>query len=187
MIKNAIIIGEKSIPYEIKKRKGNRQLRLSIHSDGCFVVSAPRWYPAYRIRKFMENQSGWIAQKLQGIDLDKLAERKKANKTEYQKRKKEARKIIEDRINDLNKNFQFAFNRIAIRNQKTCWGSCSRKKNLSFNWQVAYLSPELQDYVLVHELCHLQELSHNQKFWNLVGNFMPEYKKLRKKLKNHSL
>ncbi|MCX6764049.1 MAG: DUF45 domain-containing protein [Candidatus Moranbacteria bacterium] len=187
MNKSEIIIKEKSIPYEIRRKKGNRHLRLTVHSDGRFVVSAPRWYPLYRIRRFIENKSSWIADKIQNVDFDKLEKKRKFIGAEYKKRKKEARQIIENSINILNNNSQFSFNRIAIRNQKSCWGSCSRKKNLNFNWQVAFLPEELKNYIIIHELCHLEELSHSQKFWKLVESLVPEYKQLRKKLKNHSV
>jgi predicted metal-dependent hydrolase len=64
--------------------------------------------------------------------------------------------------------------RIAIRDQRSRWGSCSSKKNLNFNYRLLTLSPELRDYIIVHELCHLKELHHRAAFWDLMKLVIPE-------------
>ena len=61
------------------------------------------------------------------------------------------------------------------REQKTRWGSCSSEKNLNFNWKLILAPPEVLDYVVVHELCHLKEMNHSKAFWEEVGKVMPEY------------
>ena len=66
---------------------------------------------------------------------------------------------------------------------KTRWGSCSKKGTLNFNYKIALLSPELRDYIIVHELCHLGEFNHSSKFWLLVEKTVPNYKTLRKQIK----
>jgi len=76
-------------------------------------------------------------------------------------------------------------NRITIRNQKTRWGSCSRKGNLNFNYKIALLPQRLADYIIVHELCHLGEFNHSRKFWALVAQTMPDHVDLRKELKKN--
>ena len=73
--------------------------------------------------------------------------------------------------------------KIAIRNQKSRWGSCSKKGNLNFNYKLVFLSPEIRDYVIVHEICHIKEFNHGRDFWNLVGEAVPEYKEMRKRLR----
>jgi predicted metal-dependent hydrolase len=78
---------------------------------------------------------------------------------------------------------EFEYGKIFIKNQRTRWGSCSSKKNLNFNYRIALLPAELQDYLVVHELCHLQEFNHGKKFWDLVGGQIPGYKELDKRLK----
>ncbi len=94
-----------------------------------------------------------------------------------------ARDIITSRVAHFNDQYGFAFGRIAIKNQKRCWGSCSAKKNLNFNYKVIFLPEPLMDYVIVHELCHLKELNHGQQFWDLVGEAVPDYKEKRAHLK----
>ena len=76
--------------------------------------------------------------------------------------------------------------RIAIRDQKTRWGSCSAKGNLNFNWKLIMAPPEALDYVVIHELCHLYEFNHSPRFWALVKAQMPEYEVWKKWLKNHA-
>jgi predicted metal-dependent hydrolase len=68
------------------------------------------------------------------------------------------------------------YSRISIRNQRGRWGSCSSKKNLNFNYRILDLNEELQDYVIVHELCHLVELNHGENFWNLMEKIIPKAK-----------
>jgi predicted metal-dependent hydrolase len=101
----------------------------------------------------------------------------------YLSYKEEARKLIVSRVNYWNQFYAFDFNRIAIRNQRRCWGSCTSLKNLNFSYKILFLPSHLQDYIIVHELCHLQELNHGKSFWALVEKQVPQYKLCIKDLK----
>lgn len=74
---------------------------------------------------------------------------------------------------------------IAIRDQKTHWGSCSSRGTLSFNYRLIFAPPVILDYVVVHELCHLTHMDHSQNFWNLVADIMPDYKSCKQWLRDH--
>ena len=89
-----------------------------------------------------------------------------------------ARKLISERVDFFSKKYNFFYQRIAIKNTKTRWGSCSIKKNLNFNYRILFLEKELQDYIIVHELCHLNEMNHSKKFWLEIEKILPDYKKL---------
>lgn len=90
--------------------------------------------------------------------------------------KEKARKLVLSRLEYFNLHYNFEWNRVAIRNQRRCWGSCSSLKNLNFNYKILFLPSHLQDYIIVHEMCHLQELNHKIGFWNLVAETIPQYK-----------
>ncbi len=76
-------------------------------------------------------------------------------------------------------------NRVYIMGQRTKWGNCSRKRNLSFNWRLVMAPPEVLDYIVVHELAHLIEPYHSTKFWLIVRSHCPLYPRHREWLRNH--
>jgi len=105
------------------------------------------------------------------------------SKKEYKEYKGKALALAISRIQYFNQKSEFKFNKINIKNQKTCWGSCSRRGNLNFNYKIALLPERLADYIVVHELCHLKEFNHSRKFWNLVAEIIPDYLERKKDLK----
>lgn len=74
---------------------------------------------------------------------------------------------------------------LAIRNQRTRWGSCSSRGTLSFNWRLIMAPPEVLDYVVVHELAHMKERNHSKAFWAVVARYCPDYLKYRTWLKQN--
>jgi predicted metal-dependent hydrolase len=95
----------------------------------------------------------------------------------YKAHQAAARAMIHARLHHWNQYYGFEWNRVAIRNQKTCWGSCSALKNLNFSYRLLFLPPHIADYIVVHELCHLEQLNHSKDFWALVAQTIPDYKK----------
>lgn len=83
--------------------------------------------------------------------------------------------LVKIKLEYWNQFYNFSYNRVAIKAHKGRWGSCSRLKNLNFNCKIIFLPEALVDYIVVHELCHLGELNHSPKFWNLVAQAMPGY------------
>lgn len=94
-----------------------------------------------------------------------------------------ARKVILARVAHYAPLCGVTVKRVAIRNQRRRWGSCSSLGNLNFNYRLIFLPAELCDYVVVHELCHLKELNHSQAFWDEVAKVMPHYKEIEAKLR----
>jgi predicted metal-dependent hydrolase len=107
----------------------------------------------------------------------------KAKRKEYLLHKESARALVHERLKHWNTFYNFTYGRIAIRNQRSRWGSCSKKGNLNFSYKIALLPPNLADYLIVHELCHIGEFNHSNRFWDLVGRAIPDYKALSKDLK----
>jgi len=77
------------------------------------------------------------------------------------------------------------YNRLTIRGQKSRWGSCSQKGNLSFNWKLVMTPEPVINYVIIHELAHLKEMNHTKRFWELVAEHCPRWREHKKWLKNH--
>jgi predicted metal-dependent hydrolase len=105
----------------------------------------------------------------------------------YEMNKEAARALVTERIahfmNHYGARHGISVGRIAIRNQKSRWGSCSKKGNLNFNYKLAFMPAPIRDYVVVHEICHIKEFNHSRGFWSLVAETVPDWKELRKELR----
>jgi len=81
-------------------------------------------------------------------------------------------------LHDVSKSIDLPFRKATIRNQKTLWASCSNHKDISLNCKLLFLSRDLVDYVLIHELCHTIYMNHSSNFWHLVATKSPNFKQL---------
>lgn len=180
----SVKVGHQEIKYNLRRRRRVRYLRLSVGMDGSLSVTAPMSYPQFLIRQFILRRFAWvqsaIAKRLSRPSLF----RENHSPQEIKKYKILTKKLINARLEHFNHFYQFKYKKVTIRQARSRWASCSKKGNLNFNYRLYFVPPELLDYVIVHELCHLQEFNHSQKFWALVAQKIPDYRLLRKKLKN---
>lgn len=183
-----IQIYNREVNYSVKRSKRAKRMRLAVYCDGNFIVTIPKKFPTESIDKYIVAKSKWVISKLDFYDeLNKKQKITFSNKG-FEVYKDQALKIISGRVKALNdKYYQYGFNNINIKKQKTRWGSCSRKKNLNFNYKILFLPPKLRDYIIIHELCHLKEFNHSRKFWNLVKKSIPRYDEIRNELKSNGL
>lgn len=72
------------------------------------------------------------------------------------------------------KRLNLEYTRMSVRDQSSRWGSCSARRTLSLNWRLILLRPKLQDYIILHELAHLTQMNHGQRFWALLDQYDPE-------------
>ncbi len=108
---------------------------------------------------------------------------RKGRRAEYIRYRDAARVLVHARLARFNQFYGFTLRKVFIKNLRSRWGSASERGNLNFNYKLVFLPPELADYVVVHELCHLGQFNHSPAFWALVGRTIPEYKLLRKVLR----
>ena len=92
------------------------------------------------------------------------------------------------RLEYFSKKHRLPYNRAAFRCQKTKWGSCSSRNNISLNINIAFLPVHLQDYILLHELCHIRHKNHGKKFWTELDTYCGgQAKGYAKELKTHRI
>jgi len=182
-MEKTIKIKDQEISYRIRNNRGN-SMRLSVGYNGL-LVSKPWFVNQKMVESFLFKKIDWIIDKLK-IFSKRIVENNQQNSYQnYQKNKKNAYIFIENKIKELNKVYNFKYSKISIRNQKTRWGSCSRRGNLNFSYKLIFLPEKLANYVIVHELCHLLEMNHSSKFWKLVAQIFPNYLELRKRLSEY--
>lgn len=97
--------------------------------------------------------------------------------------RRQAEKIIGERVALFAEKHQIHVGKIRITSARTRWGSCSSKGTLSFSWRLVMTPLDIIDYVVIHELAHTIHHNHSKRFWNLVGKWMPDYKERRKRLR----
>ena len=183
-MKRKIVLKNQEVEFDFRRRKGNRNIRLSINSSGEIALSAPWWVSSRRAEKMLFEKSDWVLEKLENFkkrQSDSLF--RPIKKEEYQKIKKAAEKLAREKLEKFNAFYGFHYGKVSIRNQKSRWGSCSEKGNLNFNCRIVYIPDHWIDYLVVHELCHLKEFNHSKNFWNLVAKTIPDWKEIKKAMR----
>ncbi len=165
-----------------------RRVSIVIGSSSEVTVRMPFGVSEDRARRFVESKKEWIEKMLLKMKRrekkqEGALELPKGNRADLKIYKAAALGLVENKIQEFNKFYGFKYKKITIRNTSSRWGSASKKGNLSFNYRIAMLPPELADYLVVHELCHLKEMNHSINFWALVAKSIPDYKKRRKELR----
>lgn len=97
-----------------------------------------------------------------------------------------SQKTIPPRLEDLSKQYNFKFNSINFKKQKSRWGSCDRHKNITINAHLVQLPQKIIDYILIHELTHTEHMNHSNMFWQRVEQCLPNYREIKKQLKHYS-
>jgi hypothetical protein len=183
-VKNCQInLNGQTVSYSLKTSARARNLRITVKPGGTVAAVKPAFISDRAVEEFLAKKSGWLIGK---IDLLKNKKSLAASGTraDFKRCAPLARALALRKIEKYKQIYKLDFNRVAIRNQSTRWGSCSCKGNLNFNYRIVLLPERLADYIVVHEMCHLRELNHSRNFWNLVAVAFPDYACARKELKN---
>lgn len=181
--------------YSIRKSKG-KYLRIVVKPGGYVEVFKPNFYPMFLVKSFLKQKEQWILKKIEKQkQVQPTANKvsKKDSRLEYLKNREPARLLVLEKLDfwrdfyQTNFQINFDWKQVTIKNSKTRWGSCSSRKNLNFSYRIVFLKKELQDYLVIHELCHLLQMNHSKAFWCLVGFGLPNYKRLKGELKKYNL
>lgn len=178
-----------------------KRVAIVVHSSSEVEVRMPRDVSEREGRRFVEAKREWILGALtkfarQEKKLEGAYTVPKGSRRDLETYRSQALLLVKSRLAAFNKLYAmsnmlntecstcgFTYGNISIRNTKSRWGSCSKKRNLNFNYRIVFLPQHLADYLVVHELCHLGEFNHSKKFWNLVGNTIPDFKEQRRELR----
>jgi predicted metal-dependent hydrolase len=157
----------------IKKSTRASRVRLTVRRDGTVLLTQPLHMSIETVLQFARQKEDWIARAIAYYKKADLLLLPKPSKRDYEKYKREAKLLVLEKLRILNEHYHFEFKKVSIKNQKSRWGSCSHEKNLNFSYRIIFLPEHLQDYLIVHELCHTKVLNHSRDFWNLVKEKIP--------------
>lgn len=181
-----ISIADVSVPCEFVRKKRSKSITISVRTDGVVVVSRPWWVRQVEAEHFLYSRIAWIQDRLDALEAIPLDIRRQ-DAEHYVAHKERARELVAEKVSYWAERVGVTYGRISIRRQKTRWGSCSSAGNLNFNYKIIFLDPELQDYLVIHELCHRKQMNHSQDFWDEVGKYYQDYKNADKKLRKLAL
>ena len=184
-----LLINSNLVDYEIEYEgigiiryvKNNRAKRIIISVKPEFVrVTIPRGQTLKDAQKFVDKKINWI--KKHSNNMKVLTEKsKKLPKIN----REEARENLEKRLSELAEQHNFRYNRVSIRSQRTRWGSCSSKDNISLNMKLLHLPQQLIDYILLHELVHTKVKNHSKDFWNELETVVPNARTVDEQLREY--
>ena len=182
-------------PYTVRRSTRARKVRLTVFPGGLAELTLPAWVSEAAGARFVAARAAWLVQTIEkmrkvpafapGFGEAKPALLPRRTRAHYLAHREAARALGDQKLAQWNAHYNFSYHRVAIRNSKSRWGSASARGNLNFNYRILFLPEHLQDYLIVHELCHLQQHNHSRNFWALVGQTIPDYKKSRKELHHY--
>jgi predicted metal-dependent hydrolase len=175
-------IGE--VTFE-RSRKA-KYVNISVRPFNLIRVAVPAGVSIAVAKEIAEAKAGWIKHQMYNMKQAEQAYSDLVKNHDPINRADATKKIIR-RLNELSIAHDIPFNKVFVRNQKTRWGSCSVKKNISLNIKIARLPDDLMDYVIVHELVHIRHHNHSISYWRELGRIVENAKELDKQLDQHRL
>lgn len=180
-------VGVTDCAYTIRTHKKAKSLKLTVYPDGRIAITVPTRIPkilrAPLAAEFVREREQWIRKALSQSTGARVVH----SPEEIREYSKQALLLVQERLQHFNTIYGFTYSKIVIKNQRTRWGSCTRTGNLNFNYKIALLSPEIADYLVVHELCHRGQMNHSASFWKLVARTIPDFVERRKGLRKTGL
>lgn len=173
------------VPVIFNKSRRAKRLIISVKPFKPIRISFPPRIPLIKAQQFLQTNIEWLKKAL--LKVKEMEKQQKPLMDLPKINKAQAKLYLSNQLKFLADKYNFSYNRVFIRNQKTRWGSCSGRNNINLNINIVRLEPHLQDYILLHELVHTRIKNHSRKFWNELDKYVGNAKYLAKLLRNHNL
>lgn len=157
----------------LRKSVRSRSMSIRVHPVKGVTVSVPYIMPYAAARVFFEMRRGWILETI-ARQKEKYRDAVIPSSAEIEVLRRKAKAELPGRLAELAARYGFAYNRVTIKHNATNWGSCSSKGNINLNLNIVRLPAVLQDYVLLHELCHLRHQDHGHAFHLLLEHVLTD-------------
>ena len=156
-----------------RKTKRSRSVSIRVHPVKGVTVSVPYLVPYAVAKLFFEARRAWII-KTMARQKQRVADTPVASASDIEKLRRQAKSELPPRLAELAARYGFIYNRVAIKHNSSNWGSCSSKSNINLNLNIVRLPKILQDYILLHELCHLRHHDHGHAFHLLLEHVLTD-------------
>lgn len=177
-----ILVGGRTRIVQVVRTRRARHYVLRVRADGTLRLAVPWWGRTGEALAFVRSQAEWIERERLKLLLRPSARQYSEDDLRL---RDEASTVLPERLLDLARQHGFLVSRVVVRNQRTLWGSCSRRGAISLNWRLMLMPPHVRDYILLHELAHLRHANHSRRFWAVVASMCPWYRDAHRWLRQH--
>lgn len=160
-------IGEVTFSKSVR----GRRVAIRVHPVRGVTVSVPALVPYAAAMAFFKLKRQWVLETMRR-QKEKARNTVVPSAAEIESLRRQAKSELPPRLSVLAARYGFTYNRVTIKHNATNWGSCSSKGNINLNLNIVRLPRILQDYVLLHELCHLRHLDHGHAFHLLLEHLL---------------
>ena len=166
---NDPVVGEVLLKKSIKARR----ISLRVHPVKGVSVTVPYMVPYMAAEAFLKLKRSWVIETM-ARQKEKYKDVQRASDSEVEQLRKQAKDELPSRLVQLASRYGFEYNRVTIKHNATNWGSCSARNNINLNLNIVRLPHVLQDYILLHELCHLRHHDHGHAFHLLLEHVLTD-------------
>jgi hypothetical protein len=174
-------VGGKLIEVQVRESARSRVVRAVYHYGDQAELVVPVGTSERAVDRALREYAPWLARQAKRAPAPVLS---LPALSEHDGRRR-ARELVTETAQQEAPRVGASYRRIAIRDTRSRWGSCSSTGTLSFSWRLALAPRRILDYVVVHELCHLVHHDHSHRFWSLLGRVRPSYRDERSWLSDH--
>ena len=177
-----VIVDEEFGEVLVRKNSLSTGIKFSVSTSGRLQMSVPKYSNTFLVKRFLNANRKTIREKLPIKDPSTQRARDAKKKILMKK----AKEYLPYRLEYFAKLYDYHYDKVRFSHASTRWGSCSSNRTISLNIGLMQVPKPLQDYVLLHELAHLNHMDHSPAFWAEVASHDPHYKDHRRRLKSFS-